>query len=132
MTHAAKMFVAGVAVFLVAPMPIIFKEVKIENDPRLFDCRFAYTAEQCKEFAAQNKKAQLEVTTPLLAVTMNKETLDYFSGNPPEKDYVVTPLTALGVPIVITASVLFLLHKRHGVKVDKKASKKRPMNIWKM
>ncbi len=129
MSHTLKMFIAGVIIFLISPMPLVYT---YQDPSQMLDCRYGGSSAICAAIEEEAKRTGYEVTIPLLAVSVNKETLNFFSGTPATKDYILTPVTALVVPIAITATVLFLLRKRHTVKVDKKASKKRPMNIWKM
>lgn len=120
-----KLLVSLVAIFAFAfgPMPLLYKEIDASSDPRLFDCMFGYTQEQCQQFAKEAEKTKVSVTTPFLALSINKDVQNYYTNTEPVKDYIFSPTGMFLVPVFFSGLVTTILYMKYNPKQNRSNKK---------
>jgi hypothetical protein len=124
MKRRLKVVGVGLGVFLCFPMLIPYRGVYVTTPPKkdAAYCSISLDFNNCVESKSLSVEAGgVHITNVAYALTFDKDTKAYFSGDIPNKEFSFTPTAAMLLPLVAAVLSMCIAQKR--LRTDRKKTK---------
>jgi hypothetical protein len=115
MKRRRKVAGIGLGIFLLFPMLIPYRGVYVTTPPKkdAAYCNASLDFNNCVESRNLSVEAGgVHITNVAYALTFDKDTKAYFSGDIPNKEFSFTPTAAMFLPLFVAILSMFIAQKR--------------------